>query len=114
MRSIVSRDATLSILKIAIIQINIAMNLSSPLQQEIEQIATLQGISPDQFILQTLTEKISILKQQMANRSSPTTFNRTESHLREQDGLLVFDTESLNHIDFNQLIDESRWEHLGL
>ena len=77
------------------------MNLSSLLQQDIEQIATLQGISPDQFILQTLTEKISILKQQIANRSNITTSDRTESHLREQDGFLVFDTESLDHIDFN-------------
>ena len=74
------------------------MNLSSLLQQDIEQIATLQGISLDQFILQTLTEKISILKQQMVNRSNNTTSDRTESHLREQDGLLVFDTESLDHI----------------
>ena len=93
------------------------MNLSSPLQKEIEKLATLQGISPDQFILQTLTEKISALNHQMANRSNTTTSDRTESHLRAQDGFLVFDTESLNHIDFNQLIDESRersWEHLGL
>ena len=38
------------------------MNLSPALQQEIEQIATRQGISPEQFILQTLMEKINALK----------------------------------------------------
>jgi hypothetical protein len=94
------------------------MNLSPNLQQEIEQIATLQGISPEQFIMQTLTEKISALKQQFTIPSDTVlSSNSAESHLRDQDGILVFDTESLEHIDFNQLIEQSRerdWEHLGL
>jgi len=33
------------------------MNLSPALQQEIEKIATSQGISSEQFILQTLTSE---------------------------------------------------------
>lgn len=37
------------------------MNLSPALQQAIEQIATLQGVSLEQFVVQTLTEKISAL-----------------------------------------------------
>jgi hypothetical protein len=41
------------------------MNLSPALQQKIEQIAILQGISPEQFILQAVTEKISALKEQI-------------------------------------------------
>ncbi len=94
------------------------MNLSPALQQEIEQIAMLQGISPEQFILQTLMEKINALKQQTPNQSSTKLFsNSAESHLRDQDGLLVFDTESLDRVDFNQLIEQSRerdWEQLGL
>ncbi|MBA3921929.1 MAG: hypothetical protein H0X31_09620 [Nostocaceae cyanobacterium] len=85
------------------------MNLSPALQQEIEKIAISQGISSEQFILQTLTEKISTFKQQIP---SPLTKVPTPSisatHLREKDGILVFDTESLDHIDFNQLIDQSR------
>ncbi len=85
------------------------MNLSPALQQEIEKIATSQGISPEEFILQTLTEKVSTFKQQLPSPSTkaPTPTIST-SHLREKDGILVFDTESLEHIDFNQLIDQSR------
>jgi hypothetical protein len=90
------------------------MNLSPALQQKIEQIATLQGISPEQFILQALTEKISSLKEQVPNSSDTTLLSSSaESHLRDQDGILVFDTESLDHIDFNLLIEQSRgrdWE----
>ena len=84
------------------------MNLSPALQQEIEQIATLQGISPEQFILQTLMEKISALKQ-LPNPSNAKSFSSSpDSHLREQDGILVFDTQSLDRIDFNHLIEQSR------
>jgi hypothetical protein len=97
--------------------VNIAMNLSPPLQHEIEQIATLQGISPDQFILQTLMEKINLIKNQDTDRLNRPNVYPAESRLQEKDGLLVFETESLSHIDFNQLLEESRerdWEHLGL
>lgn len=94
------------------------MNFSPALQQEIEQIATLQGISPEQFILQTLIEKINALKQQTPTPSSAKSLSTSpESHLRDQDGILVFDTESLDPIDFNQLIEQSRerdWEQLSL
>ncbi len=86
------------------------MNLSPSLQQKIEQIAILQGISPEQFILQALTEKISSLKEQgQVPNSSDTTllFSSGEFHLRDQDGILVFDTESLDHVDFNLLIEQS-------
>ena len=94
------------------------MNLSPALQQEIELLATLFGISPEQFIHQTLMEKINALKQQLPNPSSAKSLSSLpDSHLRDQDGILVFDTESLDHIDFNQLIEQSRernWEQLGL
>ena len=93
------------------------MNLSPPLQQEIEQIATLQGISPDQFILQTLTEKVRLIKNQSIDRLIDSTVSSSGSCLQEKDGLLVFETESLNHIDFNQLLEDGRernWESLGL
>ena len=94
------------------------MNLSPAIQQEIEQFAALQGISSEQFILQTLMEKINALKQQLPNPSSAKSLSSSpDSHLRDQDGILVFDTESLDHIDFNQLIEQSRerdWEQLSL
>lgn len=93
------------------------MNISPALQQEIEEIATLQGISPEQFILQTLMEKINALKQQLPTPVGTKSLSSSaDSHLREQDGILVFDTQSLDGIDFNELIEQSRerdWEQLG-
>ncbi|GAP95473.1 hypothetical protein [Leptolyngbya sp. NIES-2104] len=79
------------------------MNLSPALEREIREIASLQGISPEDFISQTLLEKISSLKQQAQKPSE-----LPSSHLREKDGILVFDTDSLEHIDFNLLIQQSR------
>ncbi len=75
------------------------MNFSPELQQAIEQIASSQGISPEQFIIQTLTEKTNNLKQ-----------STHQTGLREKEGILVFDTEPLDHIDFNALIAQSREE----
>lgn len=87
------------------------MNLSPALQKAIEQIAASQGISPDEFIVQTLTEKVSRFPQPMPSSTSHT-------GLRDENGILVFDTSSLDHIDFNALIAQSReecdWEQTGL
>jgi hypothetical protein len=87
------------------------MNLAPALQQEIERIATLQGISPEQFIVQTLTEKIVELQQQLSNSidsSSPST--HLSPQLQDRDGILVIETAPLNHINFNALIDQLRAE----
>jgi hypothetical protein len=88
------------------------MNLTPTLQQDIEQLASSQGISLEQFIIQTLTEKVTLLKQHSQPVAAPAT-----ASLREQDGLLIFDTEPLDHIDFDAIIDQNRdrsWESLGL
>ena len=77
------------------------MNLSPALQQAIEQIASSQGISSEQFIVQTLVEKINSLQ------SSSSAIEVAQTGLREKDGILVFDTESLDHIDFDALIAQS-------
>jgi predicted transcriptional regulator len=74
------------------------MNLSPTLQQAIEEIASSQGITPEQFITQTLLEKIKSLQSQKSTTST------SQTGLREQDGILVFETESLDHIDFNALL----------
>jgi hypothetical protein len=79
------------------------MNLSPDLEEAIAQIATRQGISPNEFIVQTLTEKIRSLQL----LSTPST---SQTGLREKEGVLVFETESLDHIDFNALIAQSREE----
>ncbi|PSB09446.1 hypothetical protein C7B76_25290 [filamentous cyanobacterium CCP2] len=86
------------------------MNLSSDLQKAIAQIAIRQGISPEEFIVQTLTEKVKSLQ---SPGSSPAT---AQTGLRDKEGILVFETESLDHIDFNALIAQSReeraWEQI--
>jgi hypothetical protein len=84
------------------------MNISPALQQEIEKFATTQGISAEQFIYQALSEKIDTLKQLQAN--SLQAQNSAKSCLRDRDGVLVFETESLDHIDFESLINQSREE----
>jgi hypothetical protein len=88
------------------------MNLSSDLQQAIAQIATKQGISPEEFIVQTLTEKIRSFQPPVSIPSI------SQTRIKERDGILVFETESLDHIDFNALIAQSReeriWEQTGL
>lgn len=80
------------------------MNLSPALQRAIEQIASSEGISPEQFIIRTLIEKISSLQK------SESTVSTSQTGLIEQDGILVFNTESLDGIDFNALIAQSREE----
>lgn len=79
------------------------MDFSPALEREIREIASLQGMSPEEFISQVLAEKISSLKQQFQKSSES-----SGSHLREKDGILVFDTDSLDHIDFDLLIQQSR------
>jgi hypothetical protein len=94
------------------------MNLPPALQQEIEQMAIRQGISPEQFIWQAVTEKINTLNEQAtALADTALSSSAADPLLREQDGILVFDTESLDHIDFNWLLEQNRgrtWEQLGL
>lgn len=81
------------------------MNLSPALQQAIEQAAASQGISPEEFIVQTLKEKISRLQP----LPPPST---VQAGLSKKEGILVFETESLDHIDFNTLIAQSREERI--
>ena len=94
------------------------MNLSPELQQEVEQMASRQGLSLEQFVLQAVIEKINALKEQVTS-SADIAMNGSlsGSQLREQDGILVFDTESLDGVDFDLLLEEGRgrsWEELGL
>ena len=51
-----------------------------------------------------LTEKISSLRQ------SSLTVSMSQTVMGVQDGILVFDTEPLDHIDFSALITQSREE----
>jgi hypothetical protein len=86
------------------------MNLSHELQLEIAQIATSQGISPEQFVVQTLMEKINSLKQRSHPNAatSSSEFPHRHPQLQTNNGLLVIDTVPLSHVDFNTLIDQLR------
>ena len=94
------------------------MNLSPEMQQEVEQIARRQGLSLEQFILQAVIEKIHSVKSQVdVSMDTAAEAGEARSRLREQDGLLVFDTEPLEQVDFDLLLEEGRgrsWEALGL
>lgn len=82
------------------------MNLSPTLAQAIATIAASQGISPEEFIIQTLTEKIQSLQSVRSKQLG----------LTEKSGILVFETESLDHVDFDALIAQGReddgWESI--
>jgi hypothetical protein len=54
----------------------------------------------------SLSERQELL-QILAQRDSPL---ESQHGLREKDGIFVYDTESLDHIDFNELIAQSREE----
>lgn len=83
------------------------MNLSPELQQEIEQISTSLGISPEQFILETLIEKISSLKQQsVSSITISTEYTQQNPHLQNKDGILVIETATLDQINFDEIIEE--------
>ncbi|NEQ87267.1 MAG: hypothetical protein F6K26_46755 [Moorea sp. SIO2I5] len=83
------------------------MNLSPELQQEIEQISTSLGISPEQFILETLIDKISSLKQQsVSSITISTEYTQQNSHLQNKDGILVIETATLDQINFDEILEE--------
>jgi hypothetical protein len=71
----------------------------------INQASSSQSISSEEFIIQALTEKVNSL-QHLAPASST-----LQTGLREKDGILVFDTDPLDHVDFNALIAQSREEY---
>ena len=94
------------------------MNLSPELQEEAERLASQQGLSLEQFVLQAVREKINAIKAQVDLLiDTPIDGGVAGSRLGEQDGILVFDTESLDGVDFDLLLEEGRgrsWEELGL
>jgi hypothetical protein len=71
------------------------MNLSPALQQAIEEIASSQGISTEQFIVQALTEKISSIQKPVQKDSEP------QTGLVEKGGILMFNTESIDLVEEN-------------
>ncbi|MGB3614611.1 MAG: hypothetical protein WBA10_12530 [Elainellaceae cyanobacterium] len=94
------------------------MDLSPELQEEAEKLARRQGLSLEQFVLQAVIDKINSIKAQVdLLMDTAIDGGAAESRLREQDGVLVFDTEPLDRVDFDALLEEGRgrsWDELGL
>lgn len=82
------------------------MNLPPQLQQEVEKWANLQGIDPEQFVVQTIAEKVSHLNEQ--EQATPS----LEHRLYRKNGVLVVDVAWDETVDVNQLIDQVREERM--
>jgi predicted nucleic acid-binding Zn ribbon protein len=85
------------------------MNLPVNLQQEINQWALVQGISPDDLIQQAVAEKLQQLHQQAAP-VKPETVAEHSTRLRRKNGVLILETDSDPAIDVNAWIEELREE----
>jgi hypothetical protein len=83
------------------------MNLPANLQQEVEKWASSQGVSLEQFIVQTVTEKINRLAQQQIQEPSeeePTTYYEGR--------VLVVDATLPKNFDIAAFIDDMRSERI--
>ena len=94
------------------------MNFPLQIQRKIEKLASSQGISTEQFILQAVAEKINALTQQMAEGNTETNLQTTnvvssnQANVYRKEGILVVDAELSENFDFNKFIDELREEHI--
>lgn len=86
------------------------MNFPSQLQQNIEKWASSQGISPEQFVLQAVTEKVDALSQKPTEATNVASPNQPRVYRKE--GILVVDAEMPENLDFNTFIDELREERI--
>jgi hypothetical protein len=83
------------------------MNLPASLQQEVEKWASSQGISLEEFIVQTVAEKINRLAQQQIQEPSseePTTYYEGR--------VLVVDATLPSNFDIVAFIDDMRSERI--
>jgi hypothetical protein len=82
------------------------MNLPANLQEEVEKWASSQGISLEEFIIQTVAEKIYRLNEQTQEPSEeePTTYY--------EGNVLVVDAPLPSHFDLVTFIDDMRNERI--
>ncbi|GAA6615645.1 hypothetical protein [Scytonema sp. NUACC26] len=94
------------------------MDFTSELQQEVEQWAKSLGLSTEQFVVQAVSEKLSMLKQQRKNRAieplktDALTSRSEHPRLYRKHGVLVIETGQLNEFDINAFISEMREERI--
>lgn len=82
------------------------MNLPPQLQQKVEKWSNLQGIEPEQFIMDAIAEKVNRLDRQVDESTSdpPKTYY--------EGSVLVVDAELPQGFDLNAFIDELREERI--
>jgi hypothetical protein len=82
------------------------MNLPPQLQQKVEKWSNLQGIDPEQFIMEAISEKVNRLDRQQPELppSEPTLYRKS--------GVLVVDVKWDEEVDINEFIDRLREERI--
>ncbi|PSB20323.1 hypothetical protein C7B65_07710 [Phormidesmis priestleyi ULC007] len=82
------------------------MNLPPQLPQKVEKWSNLQGIKPEQFIMEAIAEKVNRLDRQVDEQNSdqPKTYY--------EGNVLVVDAELPPGFDLNAFIDELREERI--
>ncbi|MEH2400784.1 hypothetical protein [Nostoc sp.] len=86
------------------------MNFPPQLQQKIEEWASSQGISTEQFVLQAVAEKIDALTQQTTEATNVVSSNQPKVYRKK--GILVVDAQLPENFDLNTFIDELREERI--
>ncbi len=92
------------------------MNFPCEFQEEVEQWATSAGLSVEQFVMQVMSERLTLLKQQRNTDAialpvaEPLPSDR--SRLHRKNGVLVIQTDPLNGFDINAFVGEMREERI--
>jgi hypothetical protein len=92
------------------------MNFPCEFQEEVEQWATSAGLSAEQFVMQVISERLTLLKQQ--KNSDPIAFSPSKPlspdrpRLYRKQGVLVIQTDPLNGFDINSFVNELREERI--
>lgn len=92
------------------------MDFHCKFQEEIEKWATLAGLSAEQFVMQVMSERLTLIKQQKSNDAI--VLNITEpllsdrSRLHRKKGVLVIQTEPLTGFDVNAFVSDMREERI--
>lgn len=92
------------------------MNFPCEFQEEVEQWATSAGLSAEQFVMQVMSERLTLLKQQ--KNSNAIVLDMTEplpsdrSRLHRKKGVLVIQTDPLMGFDINAFVTEMREERI--
>ncbi|MFN7415164.1 MAG: hypothetical protein HEP80_16680 [Dolichospermum sp. UKL201] len=83
------------------------MNFPLQIQRKIEKLASRQGISTEQFILQAVAEKIDALTNLFAEEDTETNLQTTnivpsnQANVYRKEGILVVDAELSENFDLN-------------